>query len=118
MKLRSLLETLMVIAAVVILIVHLAIGSPLDKDRESLELLLWAMTLIICIGTVIHPISKEEKSLDWVIGASCICVCMCLCALLGWSDKVMLPELFFVLYLLELLLSVGYKIGKWCGVLD
>ena len=118
MKLKHLLQSLMVIAAVMILVVQLAAGSSLDAHRASPESFLWMITLMICIGTVIYPISEKEKPLGWVIAGSCLGVCICLGALLGWSDKIILPELFFILYLLELLLSVGYKIGKRFGVLD
>ena len=118
MKLKNLLQKLMAIVAVMILVAHLLIGALLDTDSASSESFLWMITLIICIGTVIYPISEKAKPLDWVLGGSFLGSCICLCALLGLSDKVLSPGLFFTLYLLEFLLSGGYKIGRRLGILD
>ena len=117
MKLKNLLQKLMVIVAVIILIAHLVTGAPLETDSASPESFLWMITLMICIGTVIYPISEKEKPLDWVLAGSFLGSCICLCALLRLSDKVFSSGLFFALYLLELLLSGGYRIGRRLGIL-
>ena len=90
----------------------------METDDASLESFLWIMTLAVCVGAVLFLISEKEKPLDWVLVGSFLGSCVCLCELLGLSDKVFYPELFFTLYLFEFMLSAGYRVGRRFGFLD
>lgn len=112
MKLQAWFQRLMVIVAVMLLIACLVTGTPTDPVSPSAQSFLWMLTLVICIGTVGLCASGAEKPLGWVIVGAFIGSAVCLCEVMGLSDTIRAPKLFFGLYLLEFLLSTSYGICR------
>ena len=118
MKLKSWIQRLMSIVAVLLMIACFATGMPMETDEPSAQSILWLISLGICVGIVGLCISGAAKTLGWVIAGSFIGCTICLCELLNLSDSVFAPELFFSLFLTEFLMSAGYRICKWLRIFD
>lgn len=117
-KLQIWLQRLMIVVAVLLLIVCFATGAPAEREELSQQSILWMISLGVCIGTVGLCISGAEKPLGWVIVGSFIGSAICLCEILGLSDIVFAPKLFFSLYLPEFLMSTGYGICRRLHIFD
>ena len=85
---------------------------PNGSCESICSIFLWMLTLVICIGTVGLCASGAEKPLGWVIVGAFIGSAVCLCEVMGLSDTIRAPKLFFGLYLLEFLLSTSYGICR------
>ena len=113
MKRKNWLQKLIVIVAVLLLVLCLVTGAPMKTDEASMQSMLWLLALIAFIGSVGFSISEKVKPLDWVILGSFIGACICLCEVLGISNGGFPAGLLFFLFLIEFLLSAGYRIGRW-----
>ena len=115
-NLQSWLQRLMVIVAVLLLIACFIVVAPLKTDNPSDQSFLWIVTLMLFIGAVGFYISKALKPLDSVIVGSFLGTCICLCELFGFSNDGFSAGMFSWLFMLELLLSASYRIGRRFGI--
>ena len=118
MNLKNVLQKLMVIVAVLLLIACFVTGAPIETEEPSQHSFLWMLTLIILVGAVGLCISGTEKPLGWVIVGSFIGAAICLCEILDISRIICASDLFFILYLVEFLLSTGYGVSKRIHIFD
>ena len=120
MKIQRLLQNLMIIVSVILLVLCAVSGvlavSAGETNDDLLRSFMGLLTLLVCVGAVSFYISGREKSLDWILGGATIGTGICLCALLGVINTDFAAAVFFWLYLLEFLLSAGYKVGRRFGV--
>ena len=118
MKLQKWVQKLMIIVAVFLLLSSFVALTPIQPDEPSVESFLWMLTLMIFIGVIGLCISGAGKPLGWVIMGSFIGSLLCLCEILGLSGNLSVPGLFFGLYLMEFLLSIGYEICRRRHIFD
>ncbi len=117
-KLQISLQRLIIVVAVLLLIVCFATGAPAETEEPSQQSVLWMLSLMVCVGAVGLCISGAGRPLGWVIVGSFIGSAICLGEILGFSDIVFAPKLFFSFYLPEFLMSTGYGICRRLRVFD
>ena len=112
-QLKIWIQRLMVMGAVLLMIACFATGVTTETEETSQQSILWLISLGVCIGSVLLCISGAERPLYWIMAGAFIGSAICLCEIMGYSDIIFAPELFFCLYLLEFLLSSAYEICRW-----
>lgn len=108
----------MIVVAVLLLIAYFATDAQTETEDPSQQSFLWMLSLMVCVGAVGLCISGAGRPLGWVLAGSFIGSAICLCEILGFSDVVFAPKLFFGLYLPEFLMSAGYGICRRLHIFD
>ena len=134
MKKHIFLQTLMVLVAVVLLALCFIPGMvtltsvsangtvmvekisvfTLQSSDIKTPLPLYILTLLVCIGAFAFRITGEEKPLDWTMGASALGVGIYVLNYF-FQNELHISCLALILLVTELLLSIGYKIGRHIG---
>jgi cyanate permease len=111
-KVQIWIQRLMTAVAVLLLVTCFVTGAPIETEGPSQQSFLWILSLMVCVGAVGLCISGAGRPLGWVLVGSFIGAAICLCEIIGFSDIVFAPKLFFSLYLPEFLMSAGYGICR------
>ncbi len=136
MKKHIFLQNLMVLIAVVLLLLSFIPGivtqtsvsanGTVTTEKTSVFALqssdtttvfpLFIQTILLCIGTFAFRITGAEKPLGWTIVAAALGIAIY--ALLIFTQNELHISWFVpILLVIELILSIGYKIGRHIGLL-
>ena len=119
MKAKNWLKKLLIAVPVVLLVICFASGGAGIPDREnvkaSLQLILTLISIMMCVGAMGFVVSGGSKPLDWIIVGSFLGTFICFFEVLGISSQGIAAKLLLWPFLIELVLSAGYRISKHTG---
>ena len=134
MKKHIFLQNLMVLVAVALLFLSFVPGTVIQTtvledgtvtaEKYSVFTLqssdtqtafpMFIQTVLLCIGAFVFRVTQSEKPLGWTIVASILGVAIY--AVTFFSQNELQISIFvLILLVIELILSIGYKIGRYIG---